>query len=240
MNMPRMAHDAHIAAVAALSTILLGGTAMASPIVILNDGIHENLIISRGEYAIRIFQTELEINPWPTPGGDAPNSLFLNFQWDSFDPTQVAGVISGNNLPPFSPPPLQTPSIYVPGGLRLEDMMLGGSTSGFLQPSYDPEFGDTRPAFIVHGTSPFSAFNLYSFSDEPDNKTAYIGFANADVTMFGYMQIERVNLLDWRLIGYAYDPTGAPIEVERLYVPIPPTLAVAGIAIASVGRQKRR
>lgn len=223
-------------ALAAASTLLLGGHAMASPIVVLNDGEHQNLIISRGQHRIHIFQDTLEIDPWPTPGGDARNSLILNFQFTFGDPSLIDGTIAGNMLPSFPPLPLQSPSIYLPGGLHLENMELGLSTNGYVQPAYDPELGDTLPAFVFHGTEPYSDFNLESFEN---GDMAYIGFADSGLTRFGYMQIERVNVLDWKLIGYAYEPTGAPIEVERLFIPIPPTLLAFG-ALGVLGRGQRR
>ncbi len=226
-------------ALAAASTLLLGGHATASPIVVLNDGAQENLIISRGEYRIRIFQDSLDIVLTPTPGDEPPNSIFVNFQMLGTIPDKVIGAIGGNWVPPFPPLPLQTPSIYVPGGLRLEGMTLGVSTDDYVQPSYDPEFGDTRPAYILHGSPRESGdFDIESFSDDPNNKTAFIGFADSEVSMFGYMQIERVNLLDWKLIGYAYDPTGAPIEVERLV--IPGSSAFGLLAAPLLTRPKRR
>ena len=75
-------------------------------------------------------------------------------------------------------------------------------------------------------------------SDDPGNSTAHIGLADADVTMFGSMQIGRVNLLDWKLVGYAYDPTGAPILVGNL-VPAPGALALLGLAAIGARRRVR-
>jgi hypothetical protein len=232
----QLAHHA-LARIAFLAApaLLLAGHAAASPIVVLNDGIHENLIISRGEYRIHIFQDNLEIDPWPTPGGDAPNSLILNFQFEFGDPTRVTGVIAGNMLPDFPPLPLQSPSLMVDGGLRLEGSDID-ATRSFISPSYDDETGDSRPAFIAHGTGAFDSFNLYTFSD---GDTAYVGFSDADEFVYGYMQIERVNVLDWKLIGYAYDPSGGGILVQNL-VPAPGGVAVLALAAAPLLTRTRR
>lgn len=208
---------------------------MAEPIVVLNDGEYRDLIISRGEYRIHIFQDTLEIDPWPTPGGDALNSLIVNFEFEFGDPTRVSGVIAGNMLPDFPPLPLHSPSLVADGGLRLENSIIE-ATKDFVSPSYDSDTGDSRPAFLAHGTSAFDSFNLYTFDD---GDVAYIGFADSEITHFGYMQIQRVNVLDWKLIGYAYDPSGAPVTVNRLYVPSTSTLGFAGIAAGVLGRKKR-
>jgi hypothetical protein len=220
---------------ALLVTLILGGHAMAAPIVVLNDGEHQDLIISRGQHRIHIFQDTLEIDPWPTPGGDAPYSLILNFQFTFGDPDLVSGVIAGNMLPLFPARPLQTPAIAATGGLRLENETID-ATRSYVLPSYEPFSGETLPAFIGHGTSPFSAFDLTSFES---GEMAYIGLANSSLSMFGYMQIERVNVLDWKLIGYAYDPTGAPVVVERLVVPVPPSLFALGGAAAAIAMRRK-
>lgn len=66
---------------------------------------------------------------------------------------------------------------------------------------------------------------------------AYIGYASSNITSFGYMQIERVTDIDWKLIGYAFDPSGAPILVENL-IPAPASLA-ALLLLAACPRRRR-
>lgn len=143
------------------------------------------------------------------------------------------GGITGNALPSFPPFPLQTPALYLPGGFHIEGVTLS-NPSGFIEPSYDPEFGDTRPVAFSHGTQSFSDFNLESFAD---GDMAYIGYATSDFSMFGYMQIERVNVLDWKLIGYAYDPSGASILVTNL-VPAPSMLGLAAASLLALPRRR--
>lgn len=225
------------AAVGIATILLIGGTAMAEPIVVLNDGAQRDLIISRGEHRISIFANDLTIDPWPTPGGDAPYSLRINFQYQFGNPEVITGSIQGNDLPFFPPMPLQTPALAVPGGLRLEGILLDEGT-GYVRPGYDPDSGITDGAALNHGTGPFSAFNLESFENVGD--MAYIGYTSSDITIFGYMQIERVTDIDWKLVGYSFDPTGAGILVQNLVVPNGATLLTLGLGGASGLLRKRR
>lgn len=210
---------------------------MAEPIVVLNDGAQRDLIISRGEHRISIFSNDLTIDPWPTPGGDAPYSLRINFQYLFGDPEVITGSIQGNDLPFFPPMPLQSPALAVLGGLRLEGSVLNGVTQ-YLQPGYDPDSGITGGASLSHGTGPFAAFNLESFTDVGD--MAYIGYASSDITTFGYMQIERVTDIDWRLVGYAFDSSQDGIHVKNLVVPNGATLLTLGLGGTSGLLRKRR
>lgn len=217
------------AALAAASTLLLGGQAMASPIVVLNDGAHKDVIISHLDFYIPVMQPTLELVPY----GDlviSPDSITMNFGYLG---GVLGGGIGGNTLPQFPGIPLRTPAIFVAGGLRLDGMTLGPSSNDFLSPSYDPVLGDASPAFITHGTSPFSAFNLLTFED---GDYAYIGYASSDYSIFGYMQIQRVNEIDWKLIGFAYD--AGSISVVPL--PTPPAGVLMGMGIAVAGARSRR
>jgi hypothetical protein len=219
--------DAALAA--SLATLIFGGHSMAEPIVVMNDGMYRDVVVSNLDYYIPCLQPDLELVPY----GDlviSLNSITMNFAYDTGG--ELGGGIGGNALPPFPARPLQTPAIYIPGGLHIEGMTVG-SPSDFVKPSYDPFLGDTLPAFITHGTGPFSAFNLLTFQD---GDMAYIGYASSDFAQFGYMQIQRVNVTDWTLIGYAYD--SRPITVIPL--PTPPTGALFGAALAAIGSRSRR
>lgn len=226
-----MKNTNHTRSATLTALLLAGGTAMAAPIVVLNDGEHRDLIISNGEYFIQALTPGLNIVPY-LPGLEPTNALYMNVFYDDED--IVRGGIAANPLPLFPSHPLQTLCILATGGLRLEGMTIDGSGS-FVQPSYDPFSGDTRPAAIIHGTHPFADFNLESFQD---GHMAYVGYASSDKTLFGYMQVQRVNVTDWKLIGYAYDPSGAGIVVTAL--PVPPSAAVVGLGLAAAGHISRR
>ncbi len=216
---------------------LIVGTAMAEPIVVLNNGAQRDLVISRGEHRISIFSNELTIDPWPTSGGDAAYSLRINFQYQFGDPEVITGSIQGNDLPLFPPTPIQSPSLAVFGGLRLEGSTLNSDTT-YLAPAYDTDLGNTVPAALHHGTHSFADFNLESFTEIGD--MAYIGYASSDISTFGYAQIERVTDIDWKLVGYAFDPSGAEILVRNLAVPNGATLLTLGIGGASGLLRRRR
>lgn len=68
---------------------------------------------------------------------------------------------------------------------------------------------------------------------------AYIGYASSDASIFGYMQIVRVTDIDWRLVGYAFDPSGAAIDVKNLVVPNGSTLLALGLGATAAGLRKR-
>lgn len=205
---------------------------MASPIVVLNSGPDKDTIISRGDYYIQLFATDVTIDP-DVPGEyPAPYSLRINFGY-AFG--VVGGSISGNSLPDWPPLPVQSPALLVPGRLMLDGWTLDASLE-FMQPDYDPTSGGTNIYSLVHGTSSSSAFNLNDFTSAGD--MAYIGYATSDLTMFGYMQIERVTEVDWKLVGYAFDPSGESIVVQELVVPSPPALGLLAAPLAI--RPKRR
>lgn len=219
-------------ALAAASMLLLGGQAMASPIVVLNDGPDRDTIISRGDYYIHLFAMEATIDPNIPGESPAPYSLRINFGY-AFG--EVGGSISGNSLPDWPPLPVQSPALLVPGRLMLDGWTLDESLE-FMQPDYDPTSGGTNIYSLVHGTSSSSAFNLNDFTSAGD--MAYIGYATSDLTIFGYMQIERVTEVDWKLVGYAFDPSGEGIVVQELVIPAPSALGLLAGTLAI--RPKRR
>lgn len=197
---------------------------MAEPIVVLNTGEHRDTIISRGDLRIHLFANEVTIDPAPTPGGDAFYSINFNFQFLFGNPEDVVGAISSNELPVDPDFPLQSACILVGGGLRIEGEVVDASRD-FVRPRFDPDNGTVVPAFITNGDHPSSDFNLESFAN---GDMAYVGYATSDLTVFGYMQIERQSVLEWKLIGYAFDPSGAPLTVERLAVPPSPSALILG------------
>ncbi len=232
-----MNHARTLARIAAIGcTIALGGVTMAEPIVVLNDGAHKDTIISRGDLRIHLFANEVTIDPAPTPGGDAFYSMNFNFQFQFGNPKDVVGAISSNELPVDPDFPLQTACILGEGGLRLEGSVIDAARS-FVPPSYDPETGTVIPAFITNDDHPFADFNLESFSD---GDMAYIGYSSSDFSSFGYMQIQRQSVLEWKLIGYAFDAAQEGILVRNLAIPNGPTLLTLGLGGASGLLRKRR
>jgi hypothetical protein len=213
----------------ALAACAPAGSALAAPIVVLNTGEQRDTIISHGDFYIPCLQPVLELVPYSDPSS-VTNALFMNFAYLGSD---LYGAVTGNALPSFPPFPFQTPALYLPGGFRIQDEVLD-SPAGFVEPTFDPEFGDVRPVAFSHGTQSFSDFNLESYSD---GDMAYIGYAASDFSMFGYMQIERVNVLDWKLVGYAFDPSGAPLLVQNL---IPTPSSLAALLLAACPRRRRR
>ncbi len=217
-------------ALAAASTLLLGGHTMASPIVVLNDGPDRDTIISRGDFYIHLFATELTLDPQVPGESPAPNTLRISFQY-SFG--EIAGVIHGNSLPDWPPLPVQTPALLSQGGLHLKDQFIDSSW-GFAEPAYDPTSGGTNVASITHGMG--SDFNLNDFENAGD--MAYIGYASSDFSIIGYMQIKRVTEVDWTLMGYAFDTSGDGILVQELFIPDPPAMGL--LAAPILMRSKRR
>ncbi|QYK47380.1 MAG: hypothetical protein KF838_11385 [Phycisphaeraceae bacterium] len=218
-------------AAAVASALLLAGEAAASPIVVLNDGEHRDTIVSRGGYDIHLFANEVRLDPFDGARYPEPNTLVIRFGY-SFG--QVSGGIIGNPLPDWPPLPVQTPSLLAQGGMKIEGQFVDTSWS-FAEPQYDPTSGGTNSAALSHGFG--SDFNLNDFTQPGD--MAYIGYATSDLSIFGYMQIERVTEVDWKLIGYAYDPSGGGILVQNL-VPAPGGVAVLALAAAPLLTRSRR
>lgn len=217
----------------AAPALLLAGHAAASPIVVLNDGPDRDTIISRGQHYIHLFATEMTIDPRVSGQYPAPHTLRISFGY-SFG--EVRGTLSGNSLPEWPVLPVQTPSLLAQGGMKIEGQFVDASW-GFAEPQYDPTSGGTNIAQLSHGTSLSSDFSLNDFAQPGD--MAYIGYATSDFSIFGYMQIERVTEVDWKLIGYAYDPSGGGILVQNL-VPAPSALSLALLAALPCRRTRRR
>lgn len=201
---------------------------MAEPIVVLNTGEYRDTIITHGDFYIPCLQPSLELVPYSDPTS-VTNALFMNF---AFLGSDLYGAVTGNALPSFPPLPLQTPALYLPGGFRIEGEVLS-SPVGFIEPTFDPEFGDVRPVAFSHGTHSASDFNLESFGD---GDAAYIGYASSNFALYGYMQIQRVNVTDWRLIGYSYSTSAITV----VPLPAPPTAGLLGASLAAMTLRTRR
>lgn len=150
--------------------------------------------------------------------------------------------IVGNDAEGVFPPP--SPSLYVPGGLRLAGTTLESHGADFWQywyvPSFSPSTGITSAANLYQGGSD-GDFDLTSFGYGVDDY-AYIGFANYQLSRFGYLQIERSDSDDphhWRLVGYAYGELGENIDVVDLTV-VPPAPSVLLMAAGVAGLPRKR
>ncbi|QYK47381.1 MAG: hypothetical protein KF838_11390 [Phycisphaeraceae bacterium] len=203
--------------------------AAASPIVVLNDGPDRDTIISRNGYYIHLFADEVTLDPYDPLQYPQPNTITIDFGYS----LQLYGAISGNPLPDWPPLPVPTPALLAEGGLKIKDQFIDAS-SAFNEPQYDPTTGGTNIAQISHGAG--SNFNLTEFT--VPGQMAYVGYASSDFSIIGYLQIERVTEVDWKLVGYAFDTSGEGILVQNL-VPAPGVMGVAGIMMV-VGARRRR
>lgn len=213
-----------------LTGFAIGGNAMSEVITVLDP---EKRIITNNDWQIGIFEPTLTLVPYFSglpPAEQLPNSLRMSFREDP-----LRCLVVGNGLPLFPPEPFQTPAIYADGGLMLFEQFIDHSSpSSWSNPSYDPDNGAVNPAAIFQGSTGGN-FNVDLFKED-DN--AYIAYATSNHSMFGYVQIQRdVSRTQWRLIGYAFDPTGAPIQV--LPLPANPTVMLPLLAGAMLGRKNR-
>lgn len=144
---------------------------------------------------------------------------------------------------------IRSPSLYVPEGLRLAQgaVTLNGDNPSDWAVPIRTSTGQVVPAFIEQG-GPVGDFDLSTFSFNTvssGGEYAYVGYADATRTRFGYLQIERASATDitqWRLVGFAYEDIGVPIEVVDLTVvpPAPSALLLAtGMAVVSRRRAVR-
>ena len=225
------AHPASFAAAAA--ALLIAGTAMSDVHTVLDP---EQRIITRNEFMFDVFNpTELVLTPYVPGGGpltQSPNSLRLGFEEFAGAPMAV---IQANLLVPFPPTPFASPSLL--GGV---DALLQNGTwldadRIWVDPDYDPESGVVAPASLGQVGSQ-GDFDLLSFIDD---QMAYIGYARSDKSMFGYVQMQRVTTYDWKLIGYRFDDSGAPLLIEDLVVPGSSSLLTLGATGLLAGRKRR-
>ncbi len=171
----------------------------------------DTLIVNHNDIYIAGFLPTLTTKP-TTAGTILYNSVRF-----AFEPSggEVSAIASGNALPLYPPEPFQTPALCVDGGLNQEDSVIGVSRS-WLLPDFELDSGVVSPAAM--------STSILNIASIPDGGSGYVGYATSDLTMFGYMQIQRLSLYEWRLVGYRYDDSGASVLVENL-IPAPATLA---------------
>lgn len=217
-----------VAAIAALTT-LTGGTAMADVTRVIIDNPAERPIVTNGDILLGVFRTEVKTQD-ADDGAFFPDAMTISFR---FDDGNYVGGIRGNDVA-FPTFPLRTLSFFAEGHLELLGRTLDGSGE-WVHPFYDSDADAVDPAGLMQ----FNEFGAFQFQESVDGDMRYIGFADADLTRFGYVQIQRESLTQWRLIGYAYGQAGEPVDVEDLTVPVPPAPAVVGVAALTLTRRQR-
>jgi hypothetical protein len=219
-------------AAALLATCIFGGTAMAAPTVVMNNGAFQNTNFASGMHQVGLFVPTLTVTDWPPPGGNAdeqPNSVL--FEAKEFTAGEVYAAFVGNQLDIFPPPPIATPGFLLEGGLRIEGWSIDASKQIRL-PTYDNSSGVANPASISqNGTA--GSFQLDSFNP---GEYAYLGYTRSDARQFGYVQYQCVSTFEWRLIGYSYGGIDEAVTVINL-VPSPGALGALG---AGLLRRQRR
>lgn len=190
-----------------------------------SDYFEEDLIVNHNDIFIAGFTPVLTTAP-TTPGSVLHNSMRF-----AFEPSGdvVWASISGNALPLYPPNPFQTLALCVDGGLNQLGTIINTSRD-WMYPEFDLDNGVVSPAAIGAG--------IIDIVSIPDNEYGYVGYATSNLSMFGYMQIQRLSLYEWRLIGYAYDDSGAPITVQNI-VPSGSTIVMIGVASGLSGRKRR-
>lgn len=226
-----MNRQSTLARIAALGcAIAIGGNAMAGFVTVrYSDHFEEDLIVNNNDIFIAGFTPALTTAP-TTPGIYLHNSMRFAFE-PSGD--RVSALVSGNSLPVFPPEPFSTLALCVDGGVDQLGTTIGAARE-WLFPEFDLSTGAVQPASLFQlGDS-----GTINISIIPDNGFAFVGYATSDLSMFGYMQIQRLSLYEWRLIGYAYDDSGAPVVVQNI-VPSGSTLAMLGVGAGVSGRTRR-
>lgn len=230
-----------VAVLAMAATCLTTENAMAAPTTWVYTSIGDRPIISNNDVYVPLWMPgEPELVPLVLPGDYDQFAIRMTATM----PGPLVAAIFGNHYT-SSTATIRSPALYGLEGLRLEGVTLdgdGGETEWVL-PTKDLASGFVDPAFLEQGGS-VGQFDLSTFAYDADDY-AYIGFADATLTRFGYLQIERASATDitqWRLVGFAYEEAGVPIEVEDLTV-IPPApsalLLAAGMAVVSRRRVLR-
>lgn len=202
---------------------------MADVTRVIVDPLDPPLIVSNGDILLGVFRTEVETQD-RSDGAFFPYAMSISFRVDD---GHYVGGIRGNNVgfPSF---PLQTVSLLASGNLELLGDTLD-ETGDWIQPYYDVDSDTVEPALLRQ----FDTLGQFQFQDSVDGDMRYIGFADADLTRFGYVQIQRDSLTQWRLIGYAYGEAHESVDVEDLTVPVPPSLGVVGAAATLISRRRR-
>jgi hypothetical protein len=230
-----------VAMLAMATTCLTTENAMAAPTTWVYTSIGDRPTISNDDVYVPLF----------VPGEPALAPAAPGIHYDQFGirmsvtvPGPLVAAFVGNDYYSHVAT-VRSPSLYVPGGLRLEGLTIE-SDADWAAPVRASN-GYVQPAFIEQG-GPVGDFDLstFAFNTIPSGgEYAYVGYADATRTRFGYLQIERASATDitqWRLVGFAYEELGVPIEVTDLTV-VPPApsalLLTAGMAMASRRRTIR-
>lgn len=229
-----------VAVLAMAATCLTTEKAMAGPTTWVYTSIGDRPIISNNDVYVPLWMPgEPELVPLVLPGDYDQFAIRMTATM----PGPLVAAIFGNHYT-SSTATIRSPALYGLEGLRLEGVTLdgdGGETEWVL-PTKDLASGFVDPAFLEQGGS-VGQFDLSTFAYDADDY-AYIGFADATLTRFGYLQIERASATDftqWRLVGYAYEDVGVPIVVTDLtVVPAAGTLAALGMSAALAGRGRPR
>ncbi len=195
--------------------------------VVLSD----ELIVTNNDVAIACFEPVLTTVAFPS-GPLLKNSLRFSFR--TLPSGTVSALITGNDLPQFPSSPFHTPAIVADLGLNQVGTQIDANRV-WDTPTYDATTGDLMPAFLRQtgddGEIDIRPIAVGSFG--------YVGYATSDFSAFGYMQIEKLSLTSWRLVGYSYEDSGNPIVVQNL-VPSSATGLGIGIGMAMTGVRKRR
>ncbi len=210
-----------IACTVSVLTAAIASSARADLITVLAP---ETLIVNHNDIFIAGFTPTLTTAP-TTPGSILHNSMRFSFR-DFLGSTSA--LVSGNALELLPSEPFQTPALCVDGGLDQQGSFIDFSRTWRL-PNFDLDNGVVSPASI---NTP-----ILNITTTPDGGSGYIGYATSDLTRFGYMQIQRLSLYEWRLVGYRYDDSGAPVFVENL-IPAPGALAILGAATLAPRRRR--
>jgi hypothetical protein len=230
-----------IIAAAFAAACLTTEIAMAAPTTWVYTSVGERPIISNDNVYVPLF----------VPGEPELAPAVPGLYYDQFGlrmgvtvPGPLVAAIFGNDYYSHVAT-VRSPSLYVPGGLRLEGVTIDNDAD-WASPRRTSD-GYVMPAFIEQGGS-VGDFDLSTFAFNTiasGGDYAYVGYADATRTRYGYLQMERASATDitqWRLVGFAYEELGTPIEVVDLTV-VPPApsaaLLAAGMAIASRRRVVR-
>jgi hypothetical protein len=212
----------------AAACLLLAPLSLAARADLITVLAAEQLIVNHNDVLIAGFTPEVVIA--------SRDSLLHNALRFAFEPSggEVSALVSGNDLPLFAPEPFDTLALCLHSGLnQLGTTMDSGR--GWRMPEFDLDSGFVDPAAMgQYGTDGTPDIDITTI---PDGGSGYVGYATSDLTMFGYMQIQRLSLYEWRLVGYRYDDSGAPVLVENL-IPTPTTLAA--LSLLTLPRKRRR
>ncbi len=207
----------------AAACLLLTPLSMAARADLITVLAADQLIVNHNDVLIAGFTPTLTT---------APIDEFLhNSMRFSFRPggsTGTLALVAGNWLPLWPTEPFQTPAICIDGGLDQRGTAIDVDRA-WRTPQFELDSGVVTPASMVG--------SLVDITINPDGGSGYVGYATSDMTMFGYMQIQRLSLYEWRLVGYRYDDSGAPVLVENL-IPTPTTLAA--LSLLTLPRKRRR